>query len=78
MGKIIDLENVRKKKLNNSKIDELELEMTGIIGEAEFIETEDGDIIMDAISEAKVDEIEKKIKLELLKRGYSMEEINAF
>lgn len=38
-------------------------------------ETEDGDILLDAISEMKIDAIEAKIKLELLNGGYSMEKV---
>lgn len=40
-----------------------------------MIETEDGDIVMDAISEMKCNAVETKINLELLKGGYSVEEV---
>lgn len=63
------------KKVDEDKLNQLYLEISYITGNAEMIETEDGDVILDPISEAKVDEIEKQIHLELLKGGYSMEEV---
>ncbi len=46
-----------------------------IIGNAELTEMEDGDILMDVISEAKCEEIDRLIRLEFLKVGYTMEEL---
>lgn len=72
MGKIIEL---NKKHVNQKYIDQLYRKMSDIIGDAEMIETEDGDIHLDPISEMKIDAIETKINFELLKGGYSMEEV---
>ena len=49
--------------------------MSDIIGDAELTEMEDGDILMDSVSETKVKEIEGLIHLEYLKAGYKIEEI---
>lgn len=75
MGTVIKLEDTRKRKLNKAKIDKLVFEKGMIIGDAEFTEMEDGDILMDAISEAKCEEIDRLIHLEFLKAGYTMEEL---
>lgn len=75
MGTVIKFEDTRKRKLNKAKIDRLVFEKAMMIGDAEFTETEDGDILMDAISEAKCEEIDKLIHLEYLKAGYTMEEL---
>lgn len=72
MGKIIEF---YKKHVDEEKIKELTLKMSDIIGNAEMAETESGDIVLDAISEMKCNEIEKQIKLELLKSGYTVGEV---
>lgn len=72
MGKIIELE---RKKLDGDKLHSLRLEMSKLIGDAEMMETEDGDIVMDITSEMKCEAIEKKITMEYLKAGYGMEEL---
>ncbi len=72
MGKIIEF---NKKHVNKEYIDQLYKEMADITGDAEMIETEDGEILLDAVSELKISAIEMKINLELLKGGYSMEEV---
>lgn len=74
MGKIIEM-NFDKRKVDEEKLQELYLEISRITGDAEMTETEDGDILLDPISEARIDEIEKQIHIELLKAGYSMGEI---
>lgn len=74
MGKIIEM-NFDKRKADEEKLNELYLEISRITGDAEMTETDDGDVVLDPISEAKIDEIEKQIHIELLKGGYSMEEI---
>lgn len=71
MGRIIEFQ----KHVDKSRIDQLNMRMSEIIGNAEMIETEDGEITMDAVSEMKCNEIEKLIKLELLKGGYAVEEV---
>ncbi len=75
MGTIVNFTDTKKKKLNTSKIRELILKMSDIIGDAELTEMKDGDILMDSVSEAKVKEIEGLIHLEYLKAGYKIEEI---
>lgn len=75
MGTIVNFTDTKKKKLITSKIRELTLKMSDIIGDAEFTEMKDGDILMDSVSEAKVKEIEGLIHLEYLKAGYKIEEI---
>lgn len=75
MGAIVNFTDIKKKKLNTSKIKELTLRMSDIIGDAELTEMEGGDILMDSVSEAKVKEIEGLIHLEYLKAGYKIEEI---
>lgn len=75
MGTVIKFEDTRKRKLNKAKIDKLVFEKGMIIGNAELTEMEDGDILMDAISEAKCEEIDRLIRLEFLKAGYTMEEL---
>lgn len=72
---VVNFADTKKKKLNTSKIKELTLKMSDIIGDAELTEMEDGDILMDSVSEAKVKEIEGLIHLEYLKAGYKIEEI---
>lgn len=72
MGKIIEL---NKKHVNQRYIDQLYREISDIIGDADMIETEDGDILLDSISEMKIKELETKINMELLKGGYSLEEV---
>lgn len=72
MGKIIKFNG---KNVNKRQIELLQKEMSEIISNAEMIETEDGDIVMDAISEMKCNAVETKINLELLKGGYSVEEV---
>lgn len=49
--------------------------MSKLIGDAEMMETEDGDIVMDIASEMKCEAIEKKITMEYLNAGYGMEEL---
>lgn len=72
IGKIIEFNG---KNDNKGQIELLQKEMSEIISNAEMIETEDGDIVMDAISEMKCNAVETKINLELLKGGYSVEEV---
>lgn len=72
MGKIIEFQ---RKHVDKNRIEQLNIKMSEIIGNAEMIETEDGDIILDAVSEVKCNEIEKLIRLELLKGRYSVEEV---
>ena len=55
--RLLILQILKKKKLNTSKIKELTLKMSDIIGDAELTEMEDGDILMDSVSETKVKEI---------------------
>lgn len=69
MGEIIEFMDTRKRKLNTSKVEELRLKMSEIISDAELTEMADGDILMDAASEARVKEIEGLIHLEYLKAG---------
>lgn len=69
MGRIIAFEDLRKRKLNEDRIEELELEMCDVIGCAEIYD----DDTLDAISEAKCDEIERLIRLEYLKAGYKFD-----
>lgn len=71
MGRII----VQRKHVDKNRIEQLNMKMSEIIGNAEMIETENGDIILDAVSEMKCNEIEKLIRLELLKGRYSVEEV---
>lgn len=73
MGQVIEITDPRRSKLNRDRVDELTLKLSGVIGNAELINTEDEDIMMDAISEVKCDEIENLIYLEYLKAGYSDE-----
>lgn len=72
MGKIIE---INRKHINKEYIDQLYKEISTIISNAEMTETEDGDILLDSISEMKINELETKINMELLKGGYSLEEI---
>ena len=72
MGKIIELS---RKHINQEYIDQLYKEISIITSNAEMTETEDGDIRLDSISEMSISELETKINQELLKGGYSMEEI---
>lgn len=65
MGAIVNFTDIKKKKLNTSKIKELTLRMSDIIGDAELTEMEGGDILMDSVSEAKVKEIEGLIHLDI-------------
>ena len=73
MGKIIEF---HKKHVDEERIKELTLKMSDVIGNAEMTETESGDLVLDAISEMKCDEIEKQIRLELLKGGYTVGEVD--
>lgn len=75
MGKIIKFEDTRKKKLNMDKIEVFSAKMSAIIANAEFSEDEEGNIVMDAVSEEKCDELERLIREECLKAGYTMEEM---
>lgn len=75
MRKIIKFEETRKKKLNIGKIEELSEKMSAIIANAEFSENEEGNIIMDTDSEEKCEELERLIREECLKAGYTMEEM---
>ncbi len=72
MGRIIEFQ---RKHIDKNRIGQLNMKMSEIIGNAEMIETEDGDIILDAVSEMKCIEVEKLIRLELLKGRCSMEEV---
>jgi len=72
MGKIIEF---NKKHVNKKYINQLYREIADITGNADMIETEDGEILLDAVSEMKISAIETKINLELLKGGYSLEEV---
>lgn len=72
MGRIIEFQ---RKHVDKNRIEQLNMKMSEIIGNAEMIETENGDIILDAVSEMKCNEIEKLIRLELLKGRYSVEEV---
>ena len=72
MGKIIEFNG---RSVNIEQIKLLQKEMSEIISNAEMIETEEGDIVMDAVSEIKCNAIETKINLELLKGGYSVGEV---
>lgn len=64
-----------KRHLDNKRLKELYSELVDIIGNANLIETEDGDVIMDAISQAKCNAVDTLIDLEYLKAGYTIEEI---
>lgn len=72
MGTIIVF---NRKHVDENRIDSLYKKISEITSNAEMIETADGDIILDAISEMKIYEIEKQINQELLKGGYSAEEV---
>lgn len=72
MGKIAEF---KRKHINEDRIAQLNMRMSEIVGNAEIIETEDGDMILDSVSEMKCDEIEKQVRLELLKGGYTAEEV---
>lgn len=72
MGRIIEF---NKKHVDEQRLKELETNMSDIIGNAEMTETEDGDILLDAVSEMKCGDIESQIRIELLKGGYKAEEI---
>ena len=63
------------KKMNKTKMDKLLARMTKVIGNAELTEAGDGNILMDAVSEAKVDAIEQTMKIECLKAGYDLEDL---
>lgn len=72
MAKIIEL---NRKHINEEYVDQLYKEIAFITSNADMTETEDGDILLDPISEMKINAIENKIKMELLKGGYSLEEV---
>lgn len=72
MGTIIEF---NRKHVDENRIDSLYKKISEITSNAEMIETADGDIILDAISEMKIYEIEKQINQELFKGGYSVEEV---
>ncbi len=71
MGKVIEF--IPSGVKHKQKIEALELEMSAIIANAEMTETDDGDIFLDPVSEAKCDEIQSKYRLELMKMGYGGE-----
>lgn len=72
MGKIIE---INRKHINKEYINQLYKEISTITSDAEMTETEDGEILLDSISEMRINELETKINMELLKGGYSLEEI---
>lgn len=72
MGKIIE---INRKRVNKEYINQLYKEISTITSDAEMTETEDGEILLDSISEMRIKELETKINMELLKGGYSLEEI---
>lgn len=72
MGKIIE---INRKHVNKEYINQLYKEISTITSDAEMTETEDGEILLDSISEMRINELETKINMELLKGGYSLEEI---
>lgn len=72
MGTIIEF---NRKHVDENRIDSLYKKISEITSNAEMIETADGDIILDAISEMKIYEIEKQINQELFKGGFSVEEV---
>lgn len=72
MGKVIEL---NRKHIDEGYIDQLYKEISKITGDAEMTETEDGNILLDPISEMKISSLEAKINIELLKGGYSTEEV---
>ena len=72
MAKIIEL---NRKHINEEYVNQLYKVIAFITSNADMTETEDGDVLLDPISEMKINELELKINLELLKGGYSMEEV---
>ncbi|MCI5586416.1 MAG: hypothetical protein MR384_00785 [Lachnospiraceae bacterium] len=72
MGKIIE---INRKHVNKEYINQLYKEISTITSDAEMTDTEDGEILLDSISEMRINELETKINMELLKGGYSLEEI---
>ena len=72
MGKIIE---INRKHVNKEYINQLYKEISTITSDAEMTDTEDGEILLDSISEMRINELEIKINMELLKGGYSLEEI---
>lgn len=72
MGKIIE---INRKHINKQYINQLYKEISAITSNAEMTETDDGEILLDSISEMRINELETKINMELLKGGYSLEEI---
>ena len=72
MGQIIE---INRKHVNKEYINQLYKEISTITSDAEMTETEDGEILLDSISEMRINELETKINMELLKGGYSLEEI---
>lgn len=76
LGKIIKFKKKSiARKNDNEYLEQLYYQISEITGNAEITETEDGDCILDAVSEMKIAELESKIKRELLKMGYSMQEV---
>lgn len=75
MGKVIE---ISRKHINEEYINQLYKEMSTIISNAEMTETEDGDILLDSISEMRINALETKINMELLKGGYSLEEVYGY
>ena len=72
MGQIIE---INRKHVNKEYINQLYKEISTITSDAEMTETEDGEILLDSISEMRINELETKINMELLKGGYSLEKI---
>ena len=66
---------INRKHVNKEYINQLYKEISTITSDAEMTETEDGEILLDSISEMRINELETKINMELLKGGYSLEEI---
>ncbi len=71
MGKVIEFMPSGMK--HRQRLEELELEISAVIGDSEMIETDNEDIILDPVSEAKCDKIESEYRLELMKMGYGGE-----
>ncbi len=72
MGQIIE---INRKHVNKEYINQLYKEISTITSDAEMTETEDGEILLDSISEMRINELETKINMELLKGGYFLEKI---
>ena len=59
MGKIIE---INRKHVNKEYINQLYKEISTITSDAEMTETEDGEILLDSISEMRINELETKIR----------------